>query len=169
MQIISDPAGSGSTTLLAKVANSQHKIKMLVNGAYWDKILSINIIKWIIKSIKGKKRTKMSKGPLTSWLLSPLPSRKTGSKTVNAADIKKAPAKSLAKRPKLSFQEWFLSLVDSPGPNCHLYPRVPSGERHQDVPNPSFQCSGGQSYSYSVTKLHNYLLFLVTRNVFVTF
>ncbi len=29
--------------------------------------------------------------------------------------------------------------------------------------------SGGQNYSYSVTKLHNSLIFVVTSNVFVTF
>jgi hypothetical protein len=29
--------------------------------------------------------------------------------------------------------------------------------------------SGGQSYSYSVTKLHNWVLFEVTSNIFIAF
>jgi hypothetical protein len=50
-------------------------------------------------------------------LLSPPPSRRASSKTANAAYIKKALAKSLAifkpKSPRLFFQDWFLSWVDS--------------------------------------------------------
>jgi hypothetical protein len=58
----------------------------------------------------------------------------TGSKTVNAAYIQKAVAKSLVifkpKWPGLSFQEWFLPWIDSPSPHCHLCPRFPvKGER----------------------------------------
>jgi hypothetical protein len=75
-------------------------------------------------------------------LLSPLPSRKASSKTANAAYIKKALAKSLAifkpKSPRLLFQDWFLSWVDSPSRLCHLCPKVPGDKKHQDDPHPPY-------------------------------
>jgi hypothetical protein len=79
--------------------------------------------------------TKWQNRPLTSQLLSPLPSRKTSSKTAYVAYIKKALVESLVvfkpKRPRLLFQVWFPSWVNSPSPHCHLCPRVLGGERHQ--------------------------------------
>ncbi len=47
--------------VLARVAKSQQEIKMLVNSAYGNKTLSINLINWIIKSVNAKKTAKMSK------------------------------------------------------------------------------------------------------------
>jgi hypothetical protein len=41
--------------------------------------------------------------------------------------------------------------------------------KNQVINLKSLLVGGGQSYSYSVTKLQNKLLFVVTSNVFVTF
>ncbi len=74
-------------------------------------------------------------------MLLPLPFRKTGSETDNAAYLKKALAKSLTisklKRHRLSFQNWFLFLDDSLWHTTTFRPRVPGGERCQDDPPPT--------------------------------
>ncbi len=70
-----------------------------------------------------------------------MPSRMASSKTANAAYIKKALAKFLAifkpKCPRLLFQDWFLSSVDSPSRLCHLCPKVPGGKKCPNDPPPT--------------------------------
>ncbi len=83
----------------------------------------------------------MTKRTTGSWFLSRLPSRKTRSKTINTAYIKKVLSKSIAifkpKRPGLQFQDWFLSWLTHQV-NSNLSLRVPGEKRHGDDPHPPY-------------------------------
>ncbi len=93
--------------VLARVVKIWWEIKNFVNSACGDKTLSINLINWIIKSIKDKKMPQWQNNHCYNGCCCPLPSRKTSSKTVNATNIKKALANSPAifkpRRHQLSF------------------------------------------------------------------
>ncbi len=83
---------SHSSGLQSQDYKKSTRIKLLVNNAYRDKILSIIQMNCtIIKLLKMKKLIKWRKGPLMLGLLLPPPFRKTGSETSNAAHITKAP------------------------------------------------------------------------------
>jgi hypothetical protein len=74
---------------LSRVAKSRQEIKTLVHIAYGDK----SIINWFIKFRKDNKKSQYDKTDI--MIAVALPPRSTGSKTVNAAYIKRL-AKSLA-------------------------------------------------------------------------